>query len=104
VWISILHSWSALAGAAGGLAALGLPFTSANLTGVNGNLQWALQTNWGGLVSALASGAGTIPQARIGVNSNKVDFLNYDLTTGAQASYSVTGSGSYIINGFYEVD
>jgi hypothetical protein len=104
VWISVLHSWSALAGAAGGLAALGGAYPSANLTGVNVNLQWCLDTNWGILTNALASGAGTIPQARIGVNSNRVDFLNYDLTTGVQTSFPVAGSGSYTINGFYEVD
>lgn len=104
VWISVLHSWSALAGALGNLTAIGLPFTSANLTGSSVNLHWVLNTNWGVNTSVLASGVGTIPQARISANSNIVDFLNYNLTTGAQANFPVAGSGSYFINGFYEVD
>jgi hypothetical protein len=104
VWISILHSWNALAGAAGNLTAIGLPFTSANLTGVNANLQWALETQWGVVSNTLASGAGTIPQARIALNSTVVNFFNYNLTTGAQGAFAVSATGSYFINGFYEVD
>lgn len=104
VWISILHSWNALAGAAGNLAAIGLPYQSANLTGSEVNLHWVMATQWGVLVEALASGAGEIPGARVSVNSNRVDLTTYDLAGGTHDPFAVIGNGSYFINGFYEVD
>lgn len=104
VWISVLHSWNALVGAAGTLSAIGLPFTAANLSGSNVNLQWVLETQWGVVVSALASGVGEMPGARILPNSNSVLFTTYDFAGGTHDLFPVQTSGSYYINGFYEVD
>lgn len=104
VWISVILAWNALAGAAGSLICAGLPYTAASLGGgVNTNVAWDIKTNWGSVTNALASGAGKIPVARIGQGATSALLLTYDETSGANTPLPVAGTGSFYLNGFYEV-
>ncbi len=103
VYISVLQSWSALAGAAGNLIFLGLPYPAAAPGGSEVNLFWVLENNWGSVTSALASGAGNLPIARIAQGSSSIEFVTYAVATGANTPFAVIAAGSITVNGFYEV-
>lgn len=114
VFISIILAWNTLAGASGNLISLGLPYVSANLGGgIYSNLSWDIGINFGSVLNVLPSTTAavpvvadvSIPVARISQGSNSISIFTYNTVTGANTPYPVSSAatGSFYINGFYEV-